>query len=68
MIDDPLKAVARIRALAGTFDKEADYWRQRKREAEVREVWYMNRASALREASDRVELIAQDYAKQCEET
>ncbi|NEB04518.1 hypothetical protein [Streptomyces sp. SID13726] len=68
MSEDTLKAVSRIRALAFTFDSEADYWRQKKKEAEVREIWYMNRASALREAAGKVEKIAQDYGKQCEES
>lgn len=67
MSDDALKAVDRIKALASTFDSEADHWRQKKKEAEIREIWFMNRASALREAAGKVERIATDYGKQCEE-
>lgn len=68
MTDDALKAVNRIRALAGTLDKEAEHWRLAKKEAELREMWFMNRASALREAAGKVERIAQDYGNQCEES
>ncbi|MEU9654831.1 hypothetical protein [Streptomyces chartreusis] len=61
-------AVKSLRGLASHFDREADHYRQEKKAAEVREIWFMNRASALREAADKVDRIAQDYAKQCEET
>lgn len=66
-MSDLKEAVDRIKALAGTFDGEADRWRLAKKEAELREIWFMNRASALREAAQKVERIAHDYAQQCEE-
>ncbi|MFM9643146.1 hypothetical protein [Streptomyces turgidiscabies] len=67
-MSDLKESVDRIKALAATFDGEADRWRLSKKEAELREIWFMNRASALREAAQKVERIAHDYAQQSEET
>ncbi|MEU4150843.1 hypothetical protein [Streptomyces sp. NPDC026659] len=64
----PDEAVERIRAMAAFFDTWADHYRQAKKEAEVREIWFMNRASALREAAGKVERITQDYRKLGEES
>jgi hypothetical protein len=56
-------AVDDVKALAAHFDNQAEHYRQKKREAELREIWYMNRASALREAAAKVARIAEDYEK-----
>lgn len=57
-----------MRATASEFDNLAEHWRETKKRAEVREIWFMNRASALREAAGKVERIAEDYGKWGEES
>lgn len=60
-------AVDDIKALAAEFDNLADHWRETKKQAELKEIWFMNRASALREAAGKVDRIGTDYQTMAQE-